>query len=50
MLDAGRTRNGEPVDRVVGLVPDAKVRDRVQADDRLSTVHANDRGKCEAVP
>jgi pyrimidine-nucleoside phosphorylase len=45
-LGAGRRRKGDPIDHAVGIVLQAKVGDRVAAGDRLFTVHANDRERC----
>jgi pyrimidine-nucleoside phosphorylase len=40
-LGAGRTRKGDPIDHAVGIVIAHKVGDRVQAGERLFTIHAN---------
>ncbi len=42
VLGAGRSKKGDRIDHAVGIVVHAKVGDRMEAGDRLFTVHAND--------
>jgi len=44
-LGAGRTKKGDPIDHAVGFVIHRKVGDRVEKDQPLFTIHANDPGK-----
>jgi len=47
LLGAGRARKGDPVDHAVGLVLAVKVGDRVEKDQLLYTIYANDEGRLE---
>jgi pyrimidine-nucleoside phosphorylase len=46
-LGAGRARKGDPVDHAVGIIVHHKVGDKVEKDEPLFTIHAND-GKNQA--
>jgi pyrimidine-nucleoside phosphorylase len=46
-LGAGRERKGDPIDLAVGVVLHAKVGDRVEQDQPLLTIHANDARRLE---
>jgi pyrimidine-nucleoside phosphorylase len=45
MLGAGRARKSDPVDHAVGIVIHKKVGDKVEKDEPLFTIHANDETK-----
>ena len=47
-LGAGRARKGDPIDYAVGILLHAKVADRLEADQVLFTIHANDQAKALA--
>jgi pyrimidine-nucleoside phosphorylase len=47
-LGAGRAKKGDPIDHAVGIIIHHKVGDRVEKDEPLVTIHANDEAKLEA--
>ncbi len=47
-LGAGRAKKGDPIDYGVGILLHAKVADRVEAGQRLFSIHANSQDKAEA--
>jgi pyrimidine-nucleoside phosphorylase len=47
-LGAGRAKKGDPIDYAVGIIVHAKVGDRIEQDQALFTIHANDRAKAQA--
>jgi pyrimidine-nucleoside phosphorylase len=47
-LGAGRAKKGDPIDYAVGMLVHVKVADRVEADQVLFTIHANDQDQAIA--
>jgi pyrimidine-nucleoside phosphorylase len=47
-LGAGRAEKGDPIDHAVGIIVHAKVGDRIETDQVLYSIHANDETKAQA--